>query len=402
MPTSSQALIILAVDGRLPKKVPRRTFPVTSVPYPLRDYNMMDTCMTLENCCEDDVDDVIKILKRGERLQYPAESESLSDILQITGYKGSLTYDPVSRLLRWQINTELPSTRNEYGQNFENRIKFPKIPGRDNKTDVQFSNDEFSPPGEEAMNWLYSSSHLKTSHQTRDPYNAVKCDQGLYSNYGMPKRSKGYSNDAISRSFLKPDNSVRTTEDRGLFSARESLHETTDEVSKDPDDKMTRTVSLPSLFKARINKDLYRKLCSLGFRKPREMKEENRKETRIMRRETTVDLNPKQAWENETEGVEYSKDKDFRLEDLSLQTGSLNDVIDHDRAPQFTHRFLNNKEYQDYMKERNVFFEKYENYESYASTSRVNINQRTTETSSAGLPTAGLPHIHRPEYRQVH
>jgi hypothetical protein len=399
MPTSSQALIILAVDGRLPKKTPRRTFPVMSVPYPLRDYNMVDTCMTVENCSEEDVDDVIKILRRDKRFQYPAVSESLSDLLLITGYKGSLTFDPATRLLRWQINTELPPrTRDEYGQTLQNKIKFPKIPGRQNKSDSQICKNEFSPADEETVNWLYSSIQPKTSHNTSVPYTcdytAGESDRGLYSSFGLPKKSNGYPKYTMSRSFLEPYNSEKTPDDQRLFSARESQQETMNAVSKGPGEKMKRAVSLPSLFKARINKDLYQKLCSLGFRKTKEMKEENRKKSQNMQRETTDDVNQKQSWQNETEGVEYSRDKDFRLEDLSLQTGSLNDVIDHSKSAELTQQFPNDKEFQNYLNERKDFFEKYENYESYAFTGGVNINQRTTKTSSTVLPN-----INQPDYR---
>lgn len=51
------------MDGCLLKKILCYIYLVMLVLYLFRDYNMMEICMILENCNEDDVDDVIKLLK---------------------------------------------------------------------------------------------------------------------------------------------------------------------------------------------------------------------------------------------------------------------------------------------------------------------------------------------------
>ncbi|XP_062620110.1 uncharacterized protein LOC134281694 [Saccostrea cucullata] len=411
MPTSSQALIILAVDGRLPKKIPRRTFPVTSVPYPLRDYNMTDTCMTIENCNEEDADDVIKLLKAGERLQYPTDSESLSELLQITGYKGALTFDPVSRLIQWQINTELPpNTKNT--RSFENPLKLPSIHGRENQMGTQIT-DEKIPFHEENSHGLHviqlvedPPSQQNAFYSTENQYQTMS--QGMTSKFANFQKSERYLTQLTSRDFLERDKIQNLLGDHNLLSARENTNGTTEGVVEESDSKVKRTVSLPSLFKARIDKDLYRRLCSLGFRKSEEMKKETRKQTKYQQRKP-IEHPTKEAWVNEAEEMEYSKDRDFRLEDLSLQTGNLhvkseipsetnshNVTLEHNMQAAKLSHLLSNKDYQNYFKERDAFFEKFENYESYTTGGGLNLISQGKEMLAKGCK---LPHIQQPVQR---
>lgn len=85
-------------------------------------------------------------------------------------------------------------------------------------------------------------------------------------------------------------------------------------------------------------------------------------------------------WDNETvtEDEENLEDKDFRLEDLSLKTDNLHAVNEggQSMAAKLVHLFPNNQEYQKYLRERNAFYEKFDNYESYASTGTANITSR--------------------------
>lgn len=372
MPTSSQALIILAVDGRLPKKTPRHTYPVTSVPYPLRDYNMTEACMTLENCNEDDADDVIKLLKQDRRLKDSDMSESLSEVLRISSFKGALTFDPVSRLLRWQINTEIPqSARNEYTSHFENRLQFPNIYEKENMFPLKnqgYAKSSYIEKGQ----WSNINAQPDTLHSQQNLQN--------YSEQRAITLRKSVGEYPYHQ--MQGDNMERgkeMAEDADMFSEKERLYGKMDANTNRGENNMKRTVSLPSLFKARINKDLYQKLCSLGFRKPKEMKEEEKRNV-LHRHKPPSDPTHTKAWDNETvtEDVENLEDKDFRLEDLSLQTDNLHAVNEggQSMAAKLVHLFPNNQEYQKYLKERDAFYEKFDNYESYASTGTANITPR--------------------------
>lgn len=372
MPTSSQALIILAVDGRLPKKTPRHTYPVTSVPYPLRDYNMTEACMTLENCNEDDADDVIKLLKQDRRLRDTDISESLSEVLRISSFKGALTFDPVSRLLRWQINTEIPqSVRNEYTSHFENRLQFPNIYEKENmfpQKNLGYAKSSYIEKGQWSnINAQPDTLHSQQNLQTYSEQRAITLRKsvGEYPNHQMQGDNM--------------ETGKEMAEDADMFSEKERLYGKMDANTNRGDNNMKRTVSLPSLFKARINKDLYQKLCSLGFRKPKDMKEEEKRNL-LHRHKPPSDPTHAKAWDNETvtEDVENLEDKDFRLEDLSLQTDNLHAVNEggQSMAAKLVHLFPNNQEYQKYLKERDAFYEKFDNYESYASTGTANITPR--------------------------
>lgn len=372
MPTSSQALIILAVDGRLPKKTPRHTYPVMSVPYPLRDYNMTETCMTLENCNEDDADDVIKLLKQDRRLRDTDMSESLSEVLRISSFKGALTFDPVSRLLRWQINTEIPqSVRNEYTNHFENRLQFPNIHEKENmflQKNQGYAKSSYMEKGQ----WSNINAQPDTLHSQQNLQN--------YSEQRAITLRKSVGEYPYHQ--MQGDNMERgkeMAEDADMFSEKERSYGKMDANTNRGENNMKRTVSLPSLFKARINKDLYQKLCSLGFRKPKEMKEEEKRNV-LHRHKPPSDPTHAKAWDNETvtEDVENLEDKDFRLEDLSLKTDNLHAVNEggQSMAAKLVHLFPNNQEYQKYLKERDAFYEKFDNYESYASTGTANITPR--------------------------
>lgn len=372
MPTSSQALIILAVDGRLPKKTPRHTYPVMSVPYPLRDYNMTEACMTLENCNEDDADDVIKLLKQDRRLKDSDMSESLSEVLRISSFKGALTFDPVSRLLRWQINTEIPqSVRNEYTSHFENRLQFPNIYEKENmfpQKNQGYAKSSYMEKGQ----WSNINAQPDTLHSQQNLQNYI--EQRAFT---LRKSVGEYPNHQMQGDNMETGKEM--AEDADMFSEKERLYGKMDANTNRGENNMKRTVSLPSLFKARINKDLYQKLCSLGFRKPKEMKEEEKRNV-LHQHKPTSDPTHAKAWDNETvtEDVENLEDKDFRLEDLSLKTDNLHAVNERGQsmAAKLVHLFPNNQEYQKYLKERDAFYEKFDNYESYASTGTANITPR--------------------------
>lgn len=400
MPTSSQALIILAVDGRLPKNTPRHTYPVTSVPYPLRDYNMTETCMTLEHCNEDDADDVIKLLKQDRRLKNSEMSESLSEVLRISSFKGALTFDPVSRLLRWQINTEIPqSIRNVYTSHFENQLQFPNIYEKENMF-PQMHHGLAKTSYMEKGHWSNINAQPNTLHSQ---YNLqTNSEQGAFSNFASSRKmAGGYANYQMHGGCMETDKEM--AEDEDMFSEKARLYGKMDSNTSRCENKMKRTVSLPSLFKARINKDLYQKLCLLGFRKSKEMKEEERRNV-LHRGKLQSDPTHTKAWDNETvtEDVENLEDKDFRLEDLSLKTDNLHAVNDSGQsmAAKLVHLFPNNQEYQKYLKERNAFYEKFDHYESYTSTGTANIiSRRKDDEFSTGYQR--LPDIQQDKSRLV-
>lgn len=192
-------------------------------------------------------------------------------------------------------------------------------------------------------------------------------------------------------------------EDEDMFSEKARLYGKMDSNTSRCENKMKRTVSLPSLFKARINKDLYQKLCLLGFRKSKEMKEEERRNV-LHRGKLPSDPTHTKAWDNETvtEDVENLEDKDFRLEDLSLKTDNLHAVNDSGQsmAAKLVHLFPNNQEYQKYLKERNAFYEKFDHYESYTSTGTANIiSRRKDDEFSTGYQR--LPDIQQDKSRLV-
>lgn len=400
MPTSSQALIILAVDGRLPKNTPRHTYPVTSVPYPLRDYNMTETCMTLEHCNEDDADDVIKLLKQDRRLKNSEMSESLSEVLRISSFKGALTFDPVSRLLRWQINTEIPqSIRNEYTSHFENQLQFPNIYEKENMF-PQTHHGLAKTSCMEKGHWSNINAQPNTLHSQHNLQ--TNSEQGAFSNFASSRKTAGgYANYQMHGGCMETDKEM--AEDEDMFSEKARLYGKMDSNTSRCENKMKRTVSLPSLFKARINKALYQKLCLLGFRKSKEMKEEERRNL-LHRDKPPSDPTHTKAWDNETvtEDVENLEDKDFRLEDLSLKTDNLHAVNDSGQsmAAKLVHLFPNNQEYQKYLKERNAFYEKFDHYESYTSTGTANIiSRRKDDEFSTGYQR--LPDIQQDKSRLV-
>ena len=404
MPTSSQALIILSVDGRLPKKIPRQTFPVTSVPYPLRDYNMTETCMTVENCSDDEAEDVINLLRQGKRLQYPVESESLSKLLRVSSYKGSLTFDPVSRLLKWQINTELPpSSRNVYKNRLDDELKFPKIDGRENIQMFQRVNSE-----EATSNRIENApGHFNNSILPNTYYGQQNNQLGsahMLTNYPTLQKKERFS------SYPKPKGLMDTNVSKSgeyFCSDRENWYGQIDGNQEECEDKLKRTVSLPSLFKARIDKGVYEKLCSLGFRKSKEMKEEELRNSVSRRQNETENHIRQKTWDNDNvtgaHDVEYSADKDFRLEDLSLRTDILQPIQENRMAANLAHLFPDSNAYQKYLKEREAFYEKFENYESYATTGGK-ISSSIPRTNIQGGLSEGyhkLPHIEQPKARLV-
>lgn len=95
----SQVLIIFVVDGCLLKKILCYIYLVMLVLYLFRDYNMMEICMILENCNEDDVDDVIKLLKQDRCFKDFDMLEFFLEVLRILSFKGVLIFDFVLRFL---------------------------------------------------------------------------------------------------------------------------------------------------------------------------------------------------------------------------------------------------------------------------------------------------------------
>ncbi|XP_021349240.1 uncharacterized protein LOC110447706 [Mizuhopecten yessoensis] len=112
MPTSSQALILLTTDGRTPaQQVIHRTFPLCSVPYPLTSHDINAKCVQLDDQSDDVMGDMS--VSRQTRIKFGDVLSSLPDLLTIKGYQGALAYDAHSKVMKWKIDTEVPSSRME-------------------------------------------------------------------------------------------------------------------------------------------------------------------------------------------------------------------------------------------------------------------------------------------------
>ncbi|CAC5372468.1 unnamed protein product [Mytilus coruscus] len=107
MPTSSQALILLSTDGQLPRYISTRKFPVSSIPYPLRSLDINAVSKDYEDSLSD-FEPPFYDKKRHTRIQLESITESLPELLSVRGYRGSLSYDPETKVIKWQVNTELP------------------------------------------------------------------------------------------------------------------------------------------------------------------------------------------------------------------------------------------------------------------------------------------------------
>ena len=335
MPTSSQALIILATEGRLPKNVPRRTFPVSSVPYPVRNLDISQQCMECIDGEEDSPTNVYEIMRKG-RVRLSSLTDSLPDILKISRLRGTLTYDIESKMLKWQVNTEYSPRPEE--ENFVTHNTW--YPGMSNQNNVRFPN-------------IYQNQH---NGQFDFPYT----DRGTkyYQNYipdtqmfKNPKEAQPISQE--DQDYYLGNNKKVTFEDQAQV-------------------RPSRAPSLPVLFKARIDDETYRRLCGLSFR---QRKSEESAETKgtlpsyqkhrhsfggWTNKEKVID---DMGIENPETQVSYDKikDKDFRIEDLGLNPNNAASKF------RMTHAFENHGQtgtLHQYLQERNAFFAKYGNYGS--------------------------------------
>lgn len=107
MPTSSQALILLSTEGQLPRYISNRKFPVSSIPYPIRSLDINAIAKDYEDSLSD-FDPPYYDRKRHTRIHLDSIDESLPELLSIRGYRGSLLYDPETKVIKWQVNTDLP------------------------------------------------------------------------------------------------------------------------------------------------------------------------------------------------------------------------------------------------------------------------------------------------------
>ncbi|KAK3097337.1 hypothetical protein FSP39_008794 [Pinctada imbricata] len=289
MPTSSQALIILATDGRLPRHAPRRIFPVSSVPYPVRNHDISQQCMDCYSKEEEDEEptNVYEAMRKG-RVRWNNLADSLPEILKISRFRGTLMYDVESKILKWQVNSE-------------------------------------------------SQPHNKRRND----------DRAIEDAFGL--------REDLEKSEIPED-------------AKMTSYERTVKASNFP--------SLPMLFKARIDDETYRRLCGLSFRDKRQNSATNIGKGQENQHSRSQNQQAFGAWvtgpnieddiaiqENPETLVSYEKikDKDFRIEDLSLNTKDISSKLKltHGQG----HLQGHPDTLQQYLKERNTFFAKYGNYQ---------------------------------------
>lgn len=112
MPTSSQALILLSSDGRLVQS-PRRTFPQTTNAYPTRTHDINATCVDVDGNELEAVGDIV--VPRQNKIKFDDLISTLPEILQVKGYRGSLSMDVNAKVMRWKIDTDVsPSQMDEF------------------------------------------------------------------------------------------------------------------------------------------------------------------------------------------------------------------------------------------------------------------------------------------------
>lgn len=110
MPTSSQALILLSTDGQLPRYISRRKFPVSSIPYPIRSLDINAVSKDYEDSLSD-YEPPFYDKRRHTRIRLDSVAESLPELLSIRGYRGSLSFDPETKVIKWQVNTDFPKEK---------------------------------------------------------------------------------------------------------------------------------------------------------------------------------------------------------------------------------------------------------------------------------------------------
>jgi len=310
MPTSSQALILLTSDGRLPPRVPRQTFPLNSVPYPTRKFDINATCVDYGDTPDEYSGDVIA--SRQKRIQVGDILDSLPELLTIRGYHGSLAYDMSSKVLRWKVNTEVPKSRMEAFLTY--------------RTDSDLKPDYYREPR------VRFPSIYDEEQQENDKVFNIENSYRYTHRHGSPA---GGNSNVLKLESPRSDNDITTK----------------------------KSVSFPQLFKTTIDADTYKRLYDLGFRQQNRTKNIENQEHKPKQKDGRKRVKL-EAWGSE----EDYKDKDFRLEDLNLKTGH---TETGSRADDLKTKHLHQNvcpntgaSLSQYMSDRNSFFAKYGNYKT--------------------------------------
>jgi hypothetical protein len=204
MPTSSQALILLSTDGQLPRYVSRRKFPVSSIPYPIRSLDINAVSKDYEDSLSD-YEPPFYDKKRHTRIRLDSVAESLPELLSIRGYRGSLSFDPETKVIKWQVNTDIPKEK-----------IYPQL---------TFKSDQFIQ--------IVDNGQSNTGATRLPPINVDR-----------PRRLHEF----------------RSSEGDDPNSDPEVLAQKTEELRQ--------YFSLPKIFKATVDTETYKRLCDLGFRRP--------------------------------------------------------------------------------------------------------------------------------------
>lgn len=204
MPTSSQALILLSTEGQLPRYISNRKFPVSSIPYPIRSLDINAVSKDYEDSLSD-YEPPYYDKKRHTRIQLESISESLPELLSIRGYRGSLSYDPETKVIKWQVNTELSKEK-----------LYPQLTFQSTRLVHLVNHDQI------------------TTDPTRLP--PINVDR--------PRHLQNLSTAADYDMVRDPDILAEKTEE------------------------LRQYFSLPKVFKATVDTETYKRLCDLGFRRP--------------------------------------------------------------------------------------------------------------------------------------
>lgn len=236
MPTSSQALILLTSDGRITSQyVPHRTFPLSSVPYPLTNNDFSAACVEVDDNQDDVMGDVL--VTRQTRIKFGDILSNLPNMLTIKGYQGALAYDVNSKVMKWQVDTEVPSSRMEAFITYRGDPAF--------KPDYFQEDKSRLPP-------IYGNGGYRYSGDWRAPNGTQGC---MY----------------------------------------------TQKVWRPPSEQLENMpLSFPSFIKTEIDEKTYERLCNLGFRPKDKMKQTQKKandnQDKQHRKRT-----PSPVWENPEE-----------------------------------------------------------------------------------------------------
>lgn len=309
MPTSSQALILLSVDGQLPIQDTEQKQSLTSVPYPVRFYDINDSCI------EPPTKNAFG--RRGTRIDFHSLIETLPDILSIKGYSGALSFDPGTKQLHWKVDVDSPPRRKQ--------SLVTRKAGLDYYQDGDNQGRQFRLPS------LYEDERESVSTGLISERDLFYADSLYHADHGQPL----------------PDLSQTEAETQSV------------------DQKQKKRLSLPVFLKSTENENLQTRLYSLGFRRPSYpsprsgqnqqtgKRVQNTDHKNVLNQDHKKDSNNQnvpQAWEAEFD--EKFKGDNLTLQDLQNYKNDFKKI--HDSQQNLTEYNLN-----EYMEDRNKFFAKF-------------------------------------------